>query len=149
MQKDAYAAARLSQRGGKSAPTVRGVLKMADRKVNILGTPYTISERSEADDPLLQGCDGYCDWTTKTIVAEREMVGTLGDMDVYVRKVIRHEIVHAFLFESGLQESTFGTDAWARNEEMVDWLARQGPKIYEAWKEAGALDGEGLRCNRD
>lgn len=27
------------------------------------------------------------------------------------------------------------TDAWARNETMVDWIARQGPKIYAAWQE--------------
>lgn len=30
-------------------------------------------------------------------------------------------------------------DGWATNEEMVDWIAIQGPKIFKAWKEAGAL----------
>jgi len=29
--------------------------------------------------------------------------------------------------------------AWARNEEMIDWFALQGPKILKAWQEAGAL----------
>lgn len=24
-------------------------------------------------------------------------------------------------------------------EELVDWIARQGPKLYRAWAEAGAL----------
>lgn len=114
---------------------------MADRKVGVLGVEYTIKEQSENDNELLKGCDGYCDWTTKVIVVEREMVGNLEDMEAYIRKVLRHEIVHAFLLESGLHESSGGTESWASNETMVDWIARQGQKIHAAWQEAGALDG--------
>ena len=113
-----------------------------NRKVQILGVTYTIKHQSESENEKLKNCDGYCDWTTKEIVVEREVHGTLGDMDIYVRKVLRHEIVHAFLLESGLHESSGGVDAWAANETMVDWIARQGQKIYAAWKEAGALDGQ-------
>lgn len=110
------------------------------KSVEILGTQYTIIEQSESENERLKGCDGYCDWTTKLIVVEREMIGNLGDMDVYVRKVLRHEIVHAFLLESGLHECSGETDAWAQNETMVDWFARMGPKIYAAWKDAGAVE---------
>lgn len=113
---------------------------MIGRTVNILGTVYTIKEQSENENELLKNCDGYCDWTTKEIVIEREMEGNLADMEVYIRKVTRHEIVHAFLLESGLHESSASVDGWAWNEEMVDWFARQGQKIYAAWKEADALD---------
>lgn len=112
-----------------------------ERVVHILGVQYTIKEESECDNEKLKNCDGYCDWTTKEIVVEREMVGTLGDMEVYIRKVLRHEIVHAFLLESGLHECSGESEAWASNETMVDWIARQGEKIYVAWREAGALDG--------
>lgn len=115
---------------------------MADKFVHILGSIWTIKEQSVSENNLLESCDGYCDWTVKEIVVERERNGTLGDIEAYIRKVIRHEIVHAFLFESGLYESSSLTDAWAKNEEMVDWIARQGQKIYCAWKEAGALDGK-------
>lgn len=114
---------------------------MADRTVSILGSTWAVKEQSEKENELLRGCDGYCDWTTKEIVVEREIYGNLGDMEVYIRKVLRHEIVHAFLLESGLHESSCNTESWANNEEMVDWIARQGQKIYEAWKEVGALDG--------
>lgn len=107
--------------------------------ISILGNEWTITERTRAEDNNLKYADGYCDWTTRTIVIEREMTGNLGDMEAYIRKVKRHEIVHAFLEESGLAECASASDAWARNEEMVDWLARMGPKIYEAWKSAGAL----------
>lgn len=115
---------------------------MGERKVSILGVVYTIKEQSEAENERLRDCDGYCDWTTKEIVVCREAQGTLGDMESYIRKVLRHEIVHAFLLESGLHECSGETDAWAANETMVDWIARQGQKIHEAWKKAGALDGE-------
>ena len=106
---------------------------MNDRKINILGSEWTIKEQSETENELLKNCDGYCDWTTKEIVIEREINGTLSDMQQYIKKVTRHEIIHAFLFESGLSECSGEAEAWATNEEMVDWFARQGSKIYAAW----------------
>ncbi len=109
------------------------------KTVNILGTPYTVRELSVKECPTLEDCDGYCDWTTKEIVVERETEGSLGDMEAYIKKVLRHEIVHAFLFESGLAECSGDVGSWASNETMVDWFARQGEKIYNAWREAGAL----------
>ena len=108
-------------------------------KINILGSEWTIIERPEAEDKRLDGCDGYCDWTTREIVVEREMQGNLGDMEAYIRKVKRHEIVHAFLEEIGLSECSGTSDAWAMNETMVDWIARMGEKIYKAWSDAGAI----------
>lgn len=115
---------------------------MSDNKINILGSTWSIVERTEAEDSRLEGCDGYADWTKRLIVIEREMKGNLGDMEAYIRKVKRHEIVHAFLVEAGLLNSSSYADAWAANEEMVDWIARIGPKIYNAWVEAGALLSE-------
>lgn len=109
-------------------------------KINILGTKYAIKEQSLCENPRLDDCVGYCDWTTKEIVIERQIDGTLGNMDRFKHKVLRHEIVHAFALESGLHECSGETTAWACNEAMVDWFARQGLKIYAAWREAGALD---------
>ena len=57
-----------------------------------------------------------------------------------MKQTLRHEIVHAFLCESGLADSAMQSQrGWAKNEEMVDWIAFQGPKIYKAWEEAGAI----------
>lgn len=113
---------------------------MNNRTINILGAEWTVKEQSEDENELLKDCDGYCDWTTKEIIVERENYGTLKDMQKYINKVLRHEIVHAFLYESGLSECSSKVEPWALNEEMVDWIARQGQKIYKAWQEAGALD---------
>lgn len=121
---------------------IPSVESTANKTINILGTEWTIVRRRESEDPVLARLSGYCDWTTKQIVVECDVTsdGSLGDMDCYYRKVIRHEIVHAFLFESGLYENSCKASEWARNEEMVEWIARQGQKIYAAWKEAGVLE---------
>lgn len=61
-------------------------------------------------------------------------------VEISQKQTLRHEIVHAFFDESGLASSSLGIDGpWAKNEEMVDWFALQGPKIYKAWQEAGAI----------
>ena len=61
---------------------------MNDRKINILGSEWTIKEQSETENELLKNCDGYCDWTTKEIVIEREINGTLSDMQQYIKKLL-------------------------------------------------------------
>ena len=61
-----------------------------------------------------------------------------GDVKAHMKKVLRHEIVHAFMFESGLAENWEHKD-YGQEETVVDWFAIQGPKIYRAWTEAGAV----------
>jgi predicted SprT family Zn-dependent metalloprotease len=57
------------------------------------------------------------------------------------KEVMRHEIVHAFLYESGLGYSTHIPNcAWAVNEEMVDWIAIQTPKMAKVFKQAGCSE---------
>ena len=57
-----------------------------------------------------------------------------------MQETLRHEIVHAFFNESGLKESSNGCESgWAKNEEMVDWIALQLPKIYKACESVNAL----------
>ena len=84
----------------------------------------------------LEQCDGFCDHTTKSIVISDiiERPGSVEDLDTYIKGVIRHELVHAFLFESGL-----GADSWGINEEIVDWIAYQFPKLTEAFAKVDAL----------
>ena len=105
--------------------------------VNILGADYTIII---GHNDLPDDMDGLCDETIHTIRAydyaeNRDAPDSKKNLDVQAKKVLRHEIVHAFLFESGLAENS----DWAQNEELVDWIAIQGPKLIKAWKEAGAL----------
>ncbi len=116
--------------------------------VNVLGSNYELTIKKYDEDEAFDRLhiDGYCDGSTKKIVVydmstykgwENESVDTA---TATTKETIRHEIVHAFLNESGLCSSGLQYEgSWARNEEMVDWVALQGPKIYKAWQEAGAL----------
>jgi hypothetical protein len=106
--------------------------------VHILGTAYQIFTLPGADRRADKSVDGYVDYSTKKIFL-MELVqdkDSMEDLARYQREVLRHEIVHAFLYESGLRSSSLSIDSWAKNEEMVDWVAIQFPKIAAAFKEA-------------
>lgn len=61
------------------------------------------------------------------------------DKEQLIKNVMRHEILHAFLFESGLSENAGFSGCWATNEEMVDWFAIQSPKIFAVYQNLGIL----------
>ncbi len=119
------------------------------KTVNILGTPYTIHVKRYADEEAFErrSCAGLCNRYSKEIVLcdmhtydgwEHETEKTI---DAAQKQYLRHEIVHAFIRESGLLDNALDYDGpWCANEELVDWIALQGPKIYKAWEEAGCLD---------
>lgn len=107
-------------------------------RINILGTEYEVIETNEVEDKTLKGCDGYCDTSIKKCVVD-EMCPTEGarqkkNMQYYKKAVIRHELIHAILFESGLDVCS-----WAQNEEMVDWIAIQFPKLLKTFQECDCL----------
>ena len=104
--------------------------------VNVLGTKYTIKESNELADTNLKNNDGYCDHSIKTIVIDtfRVSPGSLEDLETYKKQVIRHELIHAFLFESGLDGCS-----WAKDEEIVDWIACQFPKLQHAFAQCNAI----------
>lgn len=109
------------------------------KKINVLGTEYTVEAKSKQEDKTLEICDGYCDKTSKRIVvATKEESCELDFFEIYQKKVIRHEIIHAFLIESGLHEN-FKHDQWGHDETTVDWFAVQFPKLLKAFEEADAL----------
>lgn len=116
--------------------------------VNILGTPYEIivKKYDEEDAFDRRSIAGFCDGYAKQIVVcdmhtykgwEHEGEKTVAAAQ---RQTLRHEIVHAFFNESGLMDSSSMVDCpWSNNEEMVDWIANQGMKIYKAWQETDSL----------
>lgn len=109
-------------------------------KINVLGTEYTVETANAIDDSRLETLGGYCDPTVKKCVVndfskEKSNTLSVSDMSELIKCNTRHELVHAFLFESGLDSECF----WAMSEEMIDWIANQGLKIYKAWQDAGAV----------
>lgn len=105
-------------------------------KLNILGTDYEYELTSDTKDASLCGCDGYCDAYSKRIAIEvdhnRIDPMQTKNIDDLVKKVIRHEITHGFIFESGMCEL-------AENELVVDWFAWMAPKLFKTFQEMDAL----------
>lgn len=119
-------------------------------KVKILGTEYEIiMDAEEKDYPKLKGLSGYTDFSIKKIVIRKieKDDASLEDLEHYRREVIRHEIIHAFFYESGLD----GNSDYARNEELIDWIAIQFEKLLVAFIHSGAIiiEGEILRLAND
>lgn len=112
---------------------------MEQTTVNILGTEYTISELSPQEDSALKECDGYCDKTTHEIVITTKPDDCeLGDWEQYRNKTLRHEVLHAFHFESGIAEN-FENKQYGFSETIVDWFAIQSPKIYKVFNQLNIL----------
>ena len=119
---------------------------MQDCKVNILGTEYSILFKNDeevcADVGVDIGeCGGYCNGFSNEIVISNLNKCDDGEIAKHnLQKTnIRHEIMHAFLNESGLGGNSNDTNCWAKNEEMVDWFAIQSPKIFKVFQELDIL----------
>lgn len=115
----------------------------------ILGSMWRIEIRNYNEDPYFKkyDADGYCSSPEKLIVvcdlySDPAFSGETPEfISNSANLVLKHEIVHAYLYESGLGNDAFYSKGpWTRNEEMVDWIARQGQKIYRTWAECKCLE---------
>lgn len=107
--------------------------KVKSIKTNILGKEYIINLNTPRE--ILTDCDGTCSRYDKTIsMVDIDEIFDGGGTEIGRRERyaegLRHEIIHAFFEESGLDE-------YSENEELVQWLAIQFPKIAEVF---GILD---------
>lgn len=107
--------------------------------VSILGVDYSIEFSTGKEDSHLETYAGYVDTTTKTIIV-REMNDRidLENKRYFQKEIIRHEIIHAFFYESGLDNNVEHTSLGVE-ETIVDWIAIQFPKMLKAFQEADAL----------
>lgn len=100
---------------------------------NVLGTEWTLIVGNAEKFPVLEENDGVTDCTTKIILINDMVnyneVDTKGNLCAYRRTILTHELIHAFLEESGLSYNTSTICHWALNDEMVDWFAIQFSKI--------------------
>lgn len=113
--------------------------------IDVLGTEYNIVFADYANDETAKKrkLSGYTSMLTKKITIINAKSIYPDDSDEECRELeketIRHEVVHAFLYESGLDSCSQSGTAWAENEEMIDWIAIQGAKIYAAWQKLGVV----------
>jgi len=94
--------------------------------LDVLGTQYILTMVSE---PYMKDADnlGECDRYKKTIRINKDYFGQ-EDISILAEfKTIRHELIHAFLHEAGL-------DCYSEDEVLVDALATLIPKIMLCYK---------------
>lgn len=112
--------------------------------MNVLGTEYKIFKHKRNQDNRLSNKDGFCDVYAKEIVVleceeDKDDIDQMHNLQFYEKKILRHEIIHAFLYESGLDINSHDLEQWARDEEMVDWIAIQFPKMHKVFAELNIL----------
>lgn len=117
-------------------------------KLNVLGTIYTVEKKKYNESPTFKTsrCLGFCDSNSLRIIYcdlsshpnwVEESTNGIARAE---KAILRHEIVHAFLDECGLNGCANSYDGpWPLNEEMIDWFATLGPKIYDAWVKAKCI----------
>ncbi len=99
-------------------------------KVKILGTDYEIVNQTAMENSKLINANGLCEFWAKKIVVDKALPDpeTYENLDEFNKKVLRHEIIHAYFGESGLNR-------YMEDEDLVDWLAVQFHKIEDTFKE--------------
>lgn len=113
---------------------MKGMLDMKV-KCNVLGTEYKIhfvnqQKMQEITEEIDRYYYGLCRYTTKEIFIDKNLTGA------YLNQTIRHELMHAFRYESGLYTQCDSS----MDEENIDWEAMQFPKIYKCFKSLGIED---------
>ena len=94
-------------------------------EINVLGTKYRVYVSTPEHDEKLKTSDGYIMPEVKEIILDRN------NKSFHQQKVLTHEITHAFLYESGLD-----VESWGTNEEIVDWIAIQSSKMFKTTKDS-------------
>lgn len=114
---------------------------MKTYNLNILGSRWKMKILSRIDDPMFESVDGYTDRSTKTIYIPDDSFGEIDDLknyDAYLKEVKRHEIIHAFLYESGLAQNMYHS-TYGHDECEIDWFAMQFPKMLKVFEKAEAI----------
>ena len=103
-------------------------------KIKILGTKYTVSYESPEKNKDLESHRGICKMCEKLIIIRNDLTPE------YTKATLRHEIIHAFLYECGLSHDALAFDrSWCCNEEMVDFFSIQIPKLYRIFEKYDLL----------
>lgn len=102
-----------------------------NRDIWILGTKYRLEFVDLGDEDV----DGKCDFSLRLIHIRKDNTNDIGGFTDSQKKALRHEIIHAFLFESGLGFNWQHMEQFGHDETTIDWFAIQSPKIFKVFKE--------------
>lgn len=105
------------------------------RFFHIMGATYTVE--TNPDIIKREGADGICArYGRKILIAPIDDMLPDCDNDkekqARFNEVMRHELLHAFLYECGVEK-------YAEDEDLVQFLAIQFYKLYELFREMEVL----------
>lgn len=103
--------------------------------ITILGTKWKMVEKPLGQEKY----DGYTDPYEHLIVIRNDNAYEVGDFEELVKIVKRHEIVHAYMYESGLNANWEHPKDFGHDETTVDWFAIQFPKILKTFQQVGCI----------
>lgn len=102
--------------------------------INVLGTDYEVIK--DNNYPKMKDSNGICEWISKRIIYTDDYVNdddALENIEDYIHKVLRHEAFHAYFAELGMTK-------WLVDEDLVDMLAINYPKIRRIMDACDAID---------
>jgi len=105
-------------------------------EIEVLGEKWKVFHETSKESNRFVNIDGYCDVSAREIHFQKYIPDDKNegkDWNSMEAETLRHEIIHAFMYESGLWSCSNDQKAWAINEEMIDWMAIQFPKIQKVF----------------
>lgn len=114
---------------------------MEDKKITVLGQEYKLLKGNENQYPVLKDANGYVDLYAKKIIIDETFETPESNFkserpDLALNHLYRHEIIHAFFSESGINYNLSNDE----EESLVDWIALQFPKMKKLFAELGVED---------
>lgn len=118
------------------------------KQIDILGEKYNIYFDVDPKGKELEGKTlGVCYRSRREIyIANLEQDTDWKNEPAYakenkLKEIIIHEVIQAFLNESGLKSNSLCCDfSWVENEQMIDWIAIQFPKIVKVINLLGVME---------
>jgi len=108
---------------------------MENKVINVLGQDYELLYVEDNNEKLAKAnANGQTEAYSKKILVRqiKETGNTCEKLEDFTNKIVRHEMIHAFLFEAGQVE-------YFDDEKLVDTLAYLIPKMAKCMKEADVL----------
>lgn len=119
--------------------TIAAAPNQCIKKVNVLGTVYDVELLDEQDELMkAMNYGGYTDFSIKTIKILKNIKDDVTKQEDNIKcqnNILRHELIHAFLYECGIDSGM-----QFHNEECVDFFAMQFSKLAKIFEDAGCLD---------
>ena len=106
--------------------------------ITVLGTTYEIVFVDEKEEPRIKGKDGFVDKTQcKIYITKYSEESGFKNRKQYEAVIMRHEIIHAFMIESGLDNNWQHPNEFGHDETTIDWFAMQWHKINKIFLNLG------------